>query len=168
MTKQSHTPGPWVAKTYDHPADTILIDAKSRDGYVEIASLKNGYAGQLGIEQPANARLIAAAPEMLEALKSICVTLLSDKPGEYHVSSESARRAGEIAADAIRKARGEYAKIRHPRAWEVFIERQLQGDGTNKFICHTGINRFLPDLYETQEQAIAAIDAAIANATGGE
>jgi hypothetical protein len=52
------------------------------------------------------------------------------------------------------------AKILHRG---IFIERQLQGgDGSHRFICHTGIVRFLPGLYETQEAAIAAVDAALA------
>jgi hypothetical protein len=52
------------------------------------------------------------------------------------------------------------AKIQHRG---VFIERQLQGNnGSYRFICHTGISKFLPDLYETQEQATAAIDEKLA------
>lgn len=39
----------------------------------------------------------------------------------------------------------------------VFIERQLQPDGNHLFICHTGISKFLPDLYETQDDAIEAV-----------
>lgn len=52
------------------------------------------------------------------------------------------------------------SKIRHKG---IFIERQLQDGGAHLFICHTGITKFLPDLYPTQAQAIAAVDAALAS-----
>ena len=49
------------------------------------------------------------------------------------------------------------AKIRHRG---IFIESQLQdASGKRLFICHTGISKFLPDLYETQQQAIEAVNA---------
>lgn len=46
-------------------------------------------------------------------------------------------------------------KIRHPRCWEVFVERQTYG----KWICHTGISLFVPGEFDTMEAAIAAVDA---------
>lgn len=49
-------------------------------------------------------------------------------------------------------------KIRHKG---IFIERQLQDGGDYLFICHTGIAKFLPDLYPTKAAAIAAIDSAL-------
>ncbi len=48
----------------------------------------------------------------------------------------------------------QYAKIRHRG---VFIERQGVG-GKYRYICHTGILKFLPDLYDTQAEAITAVD----------
>lgn len=53
----------------------------------------------------------------------------------------------------------EKPKIRHRG---IFIEKQGQGDGTHRFICHTGISKFLPSLYDTQAEAIAAVDAKLA------
>lgn len=65
-----------------------------------------------------------------------------------------------MATKAETEAPGIYAKIRHPRAWHVFIERQMTKDPDHyRYICHTGISKFLPDLYETQAEAIAAVDA---------
>lgn len=54
------------------------------------------------------------------------------------------------------------AKIRHPRCERVFIERQMHGADHYRYIAHTGINRFVPDLYHTQALAIAAVDAKLA------
>lgn len=66
--------------------------------------------------------------------------------------------ATKAEADAIA------AKIRHPRCWHVFIERQMQTIDKYKYIAHTGIEKFLPDLYDTQAEAIAAVDARLAAA----
>lgn len=49
-----------------------------------------------------------------------------------------------------------FAKIRHRG---VFIERQGLDATGYRYICHTGILKFLPDLYDTQDDAIKAIDA---------
>ena len=57
-----HTPGPWAI--YVNAPSDIVIRKMSKDGYelCSIARVSSGYA---------NARLIAAAPELLEALKDI-------------------------------------------------------------------------------------------------
>lgn len=41
----------------------------------------------------------------------------------------------------------------------IYVEEQLQAGGKYLWRCHTGLRRFLPDLYETREDACAAIDA---------
>lgn len=50
-----------------------------------------------------------------------------------------------------------FAKIRHPLEPRVFIERQLVGPDHYQYICHTGIDKFVPELYETQAEAIEAV-----------
>ena len=63
-TKQGHTPGPWHVE--DAP-DSGLIFIRSHPAEVSLANIRKGQ------DHPneANARLIAAAPELLEALKAI-------------------------------------------------------------------------------------------------
>jgi len=63
-TKQGHTPGPWHVE--DAP-DSGLIFIRSHPAEVSLANIRKGQ------DRPneANARLIAAAPELLEALQSI-------------------------------------------------------------------------------------------------
>lgn len=62
MSESKHTKGPWIAKKASHgPVD--IFDSMGRD-------VVTVYGGGVGLEfQEANARLIAAAPEMYEALK---------------------------------------------------------------------------------------------------
>lgn len=73
-TKVSHTPGPWNATTNDHSNDAYY-------GFKQIISENGWYicdvAGNAGLsalpttEAEANAKLIASAPELLEALKGL-------------------------------------------------------------------------------------------------
>ena len=67
----NHTPGPWQAKEFTRHAQTTVISA---DGIV-IAET-TGF-GRLADDCIADARLIAAAPELLEALK--CVVRVADR-----------------------------------------------------------------------------------------
>ena len=68
--KQAHTPGPWEVSGY-HKA--ILQNKRSIDGCkICIAELPHGsYPGGMVGYNEANARLIAAAPDMAEALSEL-------------------------------------------------------------------------------------------------
>lgn len=68
-TKTAHVPGPWTAE-YDasEPGDAVIT---AKRGAITIANVHDHGASSLdhdSAECRANARLIAAAPEMLEAL----------------------------------------------------------------------------------------------------
>ena len=83
-----HTPGPWAI--YVNAPSDIVIRKMSKDGYelCSIARVSSGYA---------NARLIAAAPELLEALQSVLDNCLD---------SEGLCAAHAKARAAIAKAKG--------------------------------------------------------------
>ena len=91
-----HTKGPWLIDEVE--ADLVEIRSGSQTGRVEIASVQLGYYAPIGDEQRANARLIAAAPEMLGALKGVI-----EYDDETHFLA--ARRRLAILA-AIAKAEG--------------------------------------------------------------
>ena len=63
MSKQetSHTPGPW--EVFESHAGTYVIDSAEQSAVCRI---------EWCLEDEANARLIASAPEMLDALKRLC------------------------------------------------------------------------------------------------
>jgi hypothetical protein len=84
-----HTPGPWKA-TAD-PYSDVVVDAAGVELCVMVGSGP----------QADNARLIAAAPELLEALRDL-VQLEADGRAE----SESAIEYWERARAAIAKAEG--------------------------------------------------------------
>ena len=94
MSNTSHTPGPW---SYENEGQTVYVGegqwiAQVR-GWGWLQKMKNGEA-----VQDANGRLIAAAPELLEALE-----LLVDNP--YREGTESDERLRRIARAAIAKAK---------------------------------------------------------------
>lgn len=106
-----HTPGPWVKMNSADVFSELGADsgdgvkADDNDGWL-IADCANGYAYVGGIHtelgydvQVANARLIAAAPELLEALLEV----LEDISGRVELHSLT---RFHVSA-AIRKALGE-------------------------------------------------------------
>lgn len=70
----NHTPGPWVAYAAEHLSkgdeDPSLFFTVGPRPFHTVAEVRPGNVGEgLPEQTPANARLIAAAPEMLVALK---------------------------------------------------------------------------------------------------
>ena len=98
-----HTPGPWAI--YVNAPSDIVIRKMSKDGYelCAIARVSSGYA---------NARLIAAAPELLEALARLEFAAqcrdntMGDPSRLIQVKAELASAARQARA-AIAKATGE-------------------------------------------------------------
>ncbi len=88
-----HTPGPWVV---DDVYNLITAD----NGNVEIAACHSGR----GADAKANAQLISAAPELLEALKGFVLN-------KAHLSVDDHfngpfRRLLELSEQLIEKAEG--------------------------------------------------------------
>jgi hypothetical protein len=92
----NHTPGPWEIKL--HPDDGYrYISGPKHIGLAQVVWCMS-YEERSPVCE-ANARLIAAAPELLEALEN----LLKVHEGE----GGTQRHAGDIARAAIEKAKGE-------------------------------------------------------------
>lgn len=101
-TKQKHTPGPWqlggFGKVYS-PGRVPAVDNGLPTAY-EVASVPFRPMDALGVHQDetrANARLIAAAPDLLASLKAIV---------EYEKSPDFSKwkRVIDVAAEAVAKA----------------------------------------------------------------
>ena len=94
----AHTPGPWFAKREGF--STVYIEGRIRPGVLqEIAACGPTEAGPE--TQEANARLIAAAPELLLALQSL-MNLFEQHEQAAHTTSP----VGDYARAAIAKATG--------------------------------------------------------------
>jgi hypothetical protein len=103
----AHTPGPWEAErvyiTIQDP--TMRITANNGELYVaEAAYSPTQRTDSIHVKDPdemrANARLIAAAPELLEALQGCCELLAHIEPevrGGYSPDGAYARARAAIA-----------------------------------------------------------------------
>lgn len=118
--ENKHTPGPWSIGQTPHTYEEALV-AKS-GAVVSYAAWDGGSGCHLKIENPSDARLIAAAPDLLEALDALerqCVALYraATPGGNYGANTADSERNENAFADsddivlraraAIAKARGE-------------------------------------------------------------
>lgn len=73
MNETKYTPGPWSIDYDTHRSPNIWIHAKGNSGIakVEICDYSDGLGHRITEEDHANSRLIAAAPDLLEACKAI-------------------------------------------------------------------------------------------------
>lgn len=70
-----HTEGPWKLLKFDDNENYVVTNQSGREGFHrEIATVAFGYSEPAETEQHANAKLIAAAPELLEALGEALAT----------------------------------------------------------------------------------------------
>ena len=107
MSDAKHTPGPWAVSTQG-----VGFEVDSADGW-QVAQAQQRHEDGRGKEATmrlANARLIAAAPELLEALieASEWVSEYVSQMRAYTISDEAAKSLRRIRA-AIAKATGEQA-----------------------------------------------------------
>jgi hypothetical protein len=98
-----HTPGPWALEDND-------IVQHDTDGATQLiacayATIADAYDDLLGAEQMANARLMAAAPRLLAALRLMLHTHDVHGPCR-HYDCDECRRAVTDAGAAIAKATG--------------------------------------------------------------
>ena len=102
--KLSHTPGPW------HTGSTIRTVIFAPDGYA-IADAKT-FHNMRQADTKANARLIAAAPDLLAALHAIMLRAVRQQAngGGLHDFQDCSRACADTARAAIAKATGEGAK----------------------------------------------------------
>lgn len=104
MTESKHTPGPWMVRTLDMSIGSIDAESGIQVAQAQEVSVADRNSGHW--ERIANTRLIAAAPELLEALieadRLYSATLLLAQ------SIEAGKWANNVRA-AIAKATGEQA-----------------------------------------------------------
>ena len=93
MKNAKHTPGPWKSYEDDGFINLMVVDA---EGYYIAEAM-----GRTKKNMEANARLIAAAPELLEALEKLCNRWQGDTELYAHGEEIKAGRA------AIAKAKGQ-------------------------------------------------------------
>lgn len=90
----SHTPGPWHVAYEDENRQSVV-----KGEHIEIAACRHRSAEEIEKEMHHNARLIAAAPELLEALKILVAGIDAKRLNLAEV---------EKARDVIKLATGVY------------------------------------------------------------
>ena len=100
-----HTPGPWAIGYSDGSGSEYIISSRESQR-ISVAALRWGCScckdhidnfSDLSKEEQANAHLIAAAPEMLEALENL----------ENDNGLAMPKSAWDMVQNAIKKAKGE-------------------------------------------------------------
>lgn len=100
---QLHTPGPWLTDRNNvHTGQIATINHCLGNDWVEVWTDRWSETGLGEAEQEANARLIAAAPELLEALRKVSMNAVYVSNGECSLSFDVVK---EVDA-AIAKATG--------------------------------------------------------------
>ena len=92
-----HTPGPWI--------NCPSTARGAAPGKVHVCYLTEDRGYELLPQTEANARLIAAAPELLEALR-LCHLALGTSERSWGAKQERIAAAFAAATDAIAKAEG--------------------------------------------------------------
>ena len=96
MSKTTHTPGPW----FINKRAAMFIECAHR-GIASCTGADNRSPDNLEAENKANARLIAAAPDLLAACKAALAAL--SQPMTYPADIEAAKK---WLTDAAAKAEG--------------------------------------------------------------
>lgn len=110
MSKTKHTPGPWytdaIGRIWRRNPSDLYEYGGGVAGDKPVATVWKGWVneGEVGFPLDANARLIAAAPELLEALSCLTAVVgLTPIKGNL----EALQEAYDMARAAIAKAKGE-------------------------------------------------------------
>ena len=102
MIEMKHTPGPWEL---GNPTSQLEFGVYATDKISGIRYFLANAEGHMGYKESlANARLIAAAPELLEALQSLVNQFL--QRGVFTAPEHPDRIALALAESAIAKATG--------------------------------------------------------------
>jgi len=112
MSKTTLTLGPWGSVECDGSDDEgFEITSDIRAGRVPIAAIATGFEPEFDAEQEANARLIAAAPELLRALKKMLKEhdIITDNDPSLRRGDDRWPNTAAAARAAITKAEGEKA-----------------------------------------------------------
>jgi hypothetical protein len=102
-----HTPGPWIFEPAPHGAFDICKDPNSMGRYMVIAT--RGPHDVRAAEMHANARLIAAAPDLLQALLNLVGTMCAADGSDMEADLDAIDAKVAAAIAAIAKATGEQA-----------------------------------------------------------
>ena len=103
----SHTPGPWKA-VYDRTTNDLNMFEIAEVSHLRIILESGGWPTQPGSPED-DARLIAAAPDLLQELRNIAAANWRSWPDDMNTADDFAEWAQNRARAAVAKATGEKA-----------------------------------------------------------
>lgn len=142
--KTKFTPGPWVARNATLPNSRVIrwVIIAPPDGFT-VADTGNAEIDKQ--QDEANARLIAAAPELLEAAKLVLMYLETD----LAEADGPVNTCATVLADAIEKATGED---------DMYNE---DGDYVHEFTTIWDLQRYISSVTERAEAPPDGHDAGV-------
>lgn len=90
---KGHTPGPWTVNPFCAQVESASLTAEG--GLLPVARLLWPTDDRTEAETEANARLIAAAPEMLEALEAVAALLPTKVCNRHGITAAIAKARGQ-------------------------------------------------------------------------
>lgn len=100
MTQSKHTPAPWIISENNNKEKVVLQELRTtpsgRDVQEKVCTIENQLDWK---ERNANAKLIAAAPELLEACELVAKTIANPNGSDSDFE--------DVLFSAIAKAKGE-------------------------------------------------------------
>ena len=101
--KASHTPGPWFAGVLsgDEGEEYVTVGPSEKDNHFEDSVCECWHGNH---DAPANARLIAAAPELLNSCRELIKTMKANGLTVLNLQEDKHRDALIRAMIAVRKA----------------------------------------------------------------
>jgi hypothetical protein len=106
-----HTPGPWCVGDLDQHGQRIV-----RQEHIEIATCWHHSVGSIEQEMEANARLIAAAPDLLAALSELLPIMQRQLDNLLRTAGDQAEAVFDSEAFKFASARLERARAALSRA----------------------------------------------------
>lgn len=106
-----HSPGPWKAEMFKDENDErwyVLADNGTQP--YNIAVIENGQPGDTMETEGATARLMAAAPELLSALKCLLIVEMLRETAMSHGDESAVEAANDAKWSAVDAARTAIAK----------------------------------------------------------
>ena len=113
MSETKHTPGPWytdaIGRIWRRNPSDLYEYGGGVAGDKPVATVWKGWVneGEVGFPLEANARLIAAAPELLKALEKLYALVEGESPSLLDEDSGGDSRLDIEICAAIAKAKGE-------------------------------------------------------------
>lgn len=110
MSKPAFTPGPWVFAPERAPTSRgfcRIVGSEAKPNRRNLVHVMGLYCDAKGVEADANARLIAAAPALYDAVEALVECFIKRGPFDEPLGSSEQAPSINAGIAALKQARGE-------------------------------------------------------------